>query len=339
MAYRIFRGEDQATEIDGRLAQSDQNALVQAFRNHSLIPTELPLRQGWGTLGAHSILRSNSFAVDVSRGLKLLFEYDVKFSPPVSSERVKRGIFELLEASPAYATHKGFVAHDFSAKLIASRELSQPAVFEVPLSDKDHSEPSNLGSTSYSVELTFARAIEISALMSNLAGDLQYRDIDIAPALSALNIVLAQHPRRNAVMVGPNSFFFPAEKFDLGGGLEAWKGLYSSVRTVYKQLMVNVNVTTTALYSEGNLANAMMEVKEREGFAMIGVFLRGVRVVTTHLQHRKTVKKLARRNLTAKQHRIMWEEGNKEVTVEEYFTLSALYLPFFEAMLKHLGRV
>jgi len=44
-------------------------------------------------------------------------------------------------------------------------------------------------------------------------------------------------------MVGRNRFFFPtaADPFDLGGGLEAWKGFYSSVRPAHKQLMVNVN--------------------------------------------------------------------------------------------------
>ena len=44
-------------------------------------------------------------------------------------------------------------------------------------------------------------------------------------------------------MVGRNRFFFRTanEPFSLGGGLEAWKGFYSSVRPSHNQLMVNVN--------------------------------------------------------------------------------------------------
>lgn len=66
------------------------------------------------------------------------------------------------------------------------------------------------------------------------------------PVISALNIVLAAHPNRSGgggVMVGRNRFFFrnAARPMDLGGGLEAWKGFYSSVRPSHKELLVNVN--------------------------------------------------------------------------------------------------
>lgn len=60
-----------------------------------------------------------------------------------------------------------------------------------------------------------------------------------------MNLILAVHANRigGGVMVGRNKFFFadsnpPAQ---LGGGLEAWKGFYSSVRPAHHQLMVNVN--------------------------------------------------------------------------------------------------
>lgn len=79
-----------------------------------------------------------------------------------------------------------------------------------------------------------------------LQGQAQYRDYDIMPVISALNVILAAFPNRSGgkgVMVGRNRFFFPtaAQPFSLGGGLEAWKGFYSSVRPAHNQLMVNVN--------------------------------------------------------------------------------------------------
>jgi eukaryotic translation initiation factor 2C len=44
-------------------------------------------------------------------------------------------------------------------------------------------------------------------------------------------------------MVGRNKFFMPnsSVSMPLGGGLEAVRGFYSSVRTAHKALMVNVN--------------------------------------------------------------------------------------------------
>lgn len=82
---------------------------------------------------------------------------------------------------------------------------------------------------------------------SYLHGDAQYRDYDIMPIISALNVILAAYPNRsagNGILVGRNRFFFRdtvLAPVPLGGGLEAWKGFYSSVRPAHNQLMVNVN--------------------------------------------------------------------------------------------------
>jgi eukaryotic translation initiation factor 2C len=79
-----------------------------------------------------------------------------------------------------------------------------------------------------------------------LQGDPQYRDFDIMPIISLFNVILGAHPNRSGgggVLVGRNRFFFRSamQPFSLGGGLEAWKGFYSSVRPTHNQLMVNVN--------------------------------------------------------------------------------------------------
>jgi hypothetical protein len=83
-------------------------------------------------------------------------------------------------------------------------------------------------------------------LLSYLEGAAQYRDYDILPIISALNLILSAHPNRSGgsgVMVGRNRYFFAGAEppVSLGGGLEAWKGFYSSVRPSHNQLMVNVN--------------------------------------------------------------------------------------------------
>ena len=88
---------------------------------------------------------------------------------------------------------------------------------------------------------------------------------DFMPVVNAMNIILSSHPNRatgGGVMVGRNKFFHPSPAVPpvpLGGGLEAWRGFYSSVRPAWKQLMVNVNVCTTAFYTPGNLAEKMVE--------------------------------------------------------------------------------
>jgi len=123
-------------------------------------------------------------------------------------------------------------------------------------------------------------------------------------------------------MVGRNRFFFRSggvRPVSLGGGLEAWKGFYSSVRPAWKQLMVNVNACTTAFYQPRNLAVAMIEFEQSSFGAQPATFVRGVRVKTTHLGYKKTVKKLAR--TTARLHK--FDSGDfGTVTVEQYFKKS-----------------
>jgi eukaryotic translation initiation factor 2C len=79
------------------------------------------------------------------------------------------------------------------------------------------------------------------------------------PNLSAFNLIVASFANRingGGVMVGRNRYFFPtaAEPFDLGGGLEAWKGFYSSVRPAHKQLMVNVNGMLSWIFHQSSLS-------------------------------------------------------------------------------------
>ena len=162
---------------------------------------------------------------------------------------------------------------------------------------------------------------------SFLAGE--DRAYEVLPIISALNLVLSAFPSSPAgqgVMVGRNRFFFRSggvRPVSLGGGLEAWKGFYSSVRPAWKQLMVNVNACTTAFYQPQNLAMAMRQFEESSFGAQASTFVRGVRVKTTHLGYKKTVKKLAR--FTARQHK--FDSGDfGTVTVEQYFKKS-MFVP------------
>ena len=148
------------------------------------------------------------------------------------------------------------------------------------------------------------------------------------PVVSALNLILTAYPSRAAgggVMIGRNKFFHSSaadHSISLGGGLEAWSGFYFSVRPAHKQLMVNVNVCTTAFYTPGNLATRLQEFMNHSFDARPTAFVKGLRVVATHLGYRKTIKKAA--NVSARQHKFT-AEGLGEVTVEQYFAKSRFF--------------
>ena len=85
--------------------------------------------------------------------------------------------------------------------------------------------------------------------------------------------------------------------------------------------MVNVNTCTTAFYQPQNLAMAMIQFEQSSFGALVSTFIRGVRVKTTHLGYKMTVKRLARFN--ARQHKF-YSEDFGAVTVEQYFKKSIL---------------
>jgi eukaryotic translation initiation factor 2C len=234
-------------------------------------------------------------------------------------------MFGLLDVHPDFQIYRTATAHDFSAKMVAAKPLPQPLTFEISYFEEDDSgrgraEREGTRKT-YALDITYIQPIPLDGLRAYLAGDPSARSTDVAPVLSALNIILAQHPMRNGVLVGRNRYCFRAEAFPLGGGFEAWKGFYSSVRPTFKSLMVNVNGETTVLCGEGKLANAMFDFKSATFGARIDAFLQEVRIQTTYLGHKKNVKRTCR--FAAKTYRFEWDElGGKSVTVEEYFQRS-----------------
>lgn len=318
--------EGQPANIDPRLADSAEDRLILSFKSLSLRQDAMPPRPDYGTKGKSIKLRTNYFPIRVPKGP--LYEYDISITPTqgVSNRRVKRRIFQLAENTEDWASNglTGRVAHDSSAKMVAADVLPQPLSITVPYYEEDDDRgETDRGGKEYVLAINYIQPLETDGLQQYLVGHADYRNFDILPVISALNLVLSAHPNRTqpgaGVMVGRNRYFFPSASppYSLGAGLEAWRGFYSSVRPSFNQLMVNVNVCATAFYSEGNLAEAMNAFEQASFGARMSAFVQRIRVKTDHLGHQKTVKRLAKFN--AKQHKFEAQELGGIVTVEEYF--------------------
>lgn len=152
--------------MDQRLLDGSQEALVASFKQLTLKPNDLPSRPGFGTIGKAIKLRTNFFPVQTSD--RPVFEYDVAITPAAgtAARRVKRRIFQLAEATPAWQHYglRGTVAHDSSAKLIASTQLPQPLAITVPYYDEDESGP-RPGGKEYTLTIKFIQELELQSLM------------------------------------------------------------------------------------------------------------------------------------------------------------------------------
>jgi eukaryotic translation initiation factor 2C len=73
----------------------------------------------------------------------------------------------------------------------------------------------------------------------------------------------------------------------------------------------------------------MMDFRNASFGARVNVFVKGVRVKTTHLGYKKTVKALS--NVNAKQHKFeVAEFGGASMSVETYFKRSSISCVFYD---------
>jgi hypothetical protein len=149
-------------QLDARLTDRSEDALVASLRSLTLQGDEIPLRPGFGTLGRPITLRTNFFPVRIPKGP--IYEYDIAITPVAgtANRRVKRRIFQLAEQTNDWASAglRGTVAHDHSAKLVSAKKLKQPLTIRVPWSEEG--EPPN--GREYALAIKFVQNIDTSAL-------------------------------------------------------------------------------------------------------------------------------------------------------------------------------
>jgi eukaryotic translation initiation factor 2C len=169
------------------------------------------------------------------------------------------------------------------------------------------------------------------AFVRFLEADTSQRNYDPGPLIAALNLVLSMQASRTGVRVGKNRHFFtPEERNMIGPGVEAWRGFYSSIRPVYKNLMVNVNVCMTAFVEGRNLGDAIREFRygSQGGFPDLKALFgkSNIKVRTLHNGYKKPLKSIG--NKTAAQQTFL-EDGN-QTTVANWFRRSEFLFRFKE---------
>lgn len=351
----------------------------------SLADFQLPLRPGHGVKGAVVYLRTNYFKITINPGKKL-FKYTLtltaKYKEPPKKDtpkekakqplippersRKRRQALALLFQLPDFRSIGHGVATDYGTNIITSKEL--------PLDDDNtkeynvvYREVEDRGPASnpiiYTFRITYVGLVPTTELLRYLASTPTDPSnfIEKDDAIQALNIIVARTPNFNpgVFQSGNNKFFHyptdPNTYDDLGGGLIAVRGYYSSVRTSTLRTLLNVNAQTSPFYPAVNVVDLMVK-HGRDDWVALEAFLHLLRVKTNYMKHNdgteevkvKTIlgfsqqwenvlddkgkvatdkkgKALQRRNfqiepLNAQQVSFKCEEfGNKTFTIEKYF--------------------
>ncbi|KAF2800170.1 Piwi-domain-containing protein [Melanomma pulvis-pyrius CBS 109.77] len=278
-----FWGNGTFPQPDTKITNVEDSSVVNSLST-ALATTStdfsVPQRPGYGNLGRSIVLWTNYFELKSLESDVDLYRYSVSIFPDDSdlkSRKKKRLIQLLLERTPFSDV---ISATDGAQVIITTKKVSLPGKrqeFNVewyPEDGRPHPTPV-VGEESW---ITVRRARNAYRLRVEETGTLSLQELmkDLSQSttqyplksetIQALNIILSQGPQSDPriVNVGQNKLYpfgsHPQmETRDLGLGLRALRGYFSSVRTGVNRILVNVNVSTGTFYKEGSLLNLMRE--------------------------------------------------------------------------------
>lgn len=245
---------------------------------------DFPLRPGYGTKGQRVVLFANYFHLKPNNGI-VLYRYHVHVSPPATGKKLGQIVQCLLEHDDM-AEWRGDTVTDFRSTIIACRKIKE-------LKEKYDVQYRSEGETvaqaqapSYLIRITASGSLDLDELVDYLCSTntsgLPYQSK--AEVLQALNIFLSYYAKSSAgiATIGAGRSFNVAasDSADLGSGLKAIRGYFSSVRTGTTRLLVNVNVSNGVFYNSGSLIKLINEFGNEN--PKLGNFLKKLRIHTSH---------------------------------------------------------
>ncbi|KAF2493554.1 Piwi-domain-containing protein [Lophium mytilinum] len=274
------------------------------------VTDRLPRRPGYGTLGKKIVLWANYFPLTpTEQSKKYLYRYSVAFQPEGTATpkpKKKRLIEMLLSQAP----FQGIVAASDGAQIIVTTDkvaLNGRQSFDL-VWHAEGAEPMPPPTAGEPAARTAARKRNLRKLLVEELPTVSIEDLikDISfqggggyyplrmETIQALNILLSQGPasKANHAVGGGNKFYPFANpelvQANLGEGLVALRGFYSSVRTGVRRIIVNINVATGAFYKPGPLMNLLTEFNggppaNQAQSARIAAFARKLRIKTRYL--------------------------------------------------------
>jgi eukaryotic translation initiation factor 2C len=257
------------------------------------IDAKFPVRPGYGTRGEKVTLWTNYFELIPGPDL-LLYRYHVAVDPAATGKLLSQ-IIRLLLGLPQYAEFQHDIVTDFKSTLISHRRFNfDMAETTIQYRSEGEDEP-RANAKTYKVRVEETGTFTVSELTDYLAStNVSTAYTEKLPMLQALNIFLGHYAKCSPTIaaVGSSKSFSlsPASaKWDLGAGLFAIRGFFSSVRVAACRILVNINVSHGAFYD----AIPLDQLIDRYGSAnrfdkhKLQKFLGKLRVKTIHLTEKK----------------------------------------------------
>ncbi|KAF2841797.1 Piwi-domain-containing protein [Patellaria atrata CBS 101060] len=276
------------------------------------LDNRLPLRPAYATQGTPIILRTNYFNLKLASGKDPVFyRYVVDITPVLDHRRKKRRLLQMLLQQPPFNANA--CATDYASIIITAQkiDLKDNNRFEIVLHEAGENAfpPPTAGEPqeridarrrrTHTLKVEFQTSFTTSGLFNYVKSSAPGTPFDKkAEVVQAMNIVLCRAPNTmQHITPTLENVFYPSglhqgvQAHDLGKGLQALRGYYSSVRLATGRVLINVNVSHAAFFNSGpllSLFESFLSGVEKTGQNLrdLQTFIKGLRVRTGYTKEK-----------------------------------------------------
>ncbi|OCK86160.1 Piwi-domain-containing protein [Lepidopterella palustris CBS 459.81] len=309
------------------------------------LPPTLPSRpQKFNSQGKEISVTLNTFNV-LQLPTRPVFQYDVT----IGKGDEKRGLIKKIWESKTVKAQLGvnnMWLYDGNKLAWSMMDISRPELRIVVDIDKEENrqniKPDKVGKNIHKVFIRKTKKVDFAGLSHFLEGKASWSN-DCIDTINFLDHVMREWPSQRYTQIKKSFFQRGEQRFSLGQGIEAFKGVFSSLRPVLndkggKGLTVNVDVANGTFWTAQPLGQALGAVFNASGIADLqGKFrnakndwdksffkkdlnrFRKLHVVDTHRpdkQHAWCIDKFIVQDCSEKK---FTDGDGKNMTIEEYF--------------------
>ncbi|KAF2031818.1 Piwi-domain-containing protein [Setomelanomma holmii] len=233
------------------------------------IPHALPQRpKNFNTYGKEVSITLNTFNVAKVPNT-VVYQYDINFTGDAQpTDYTKRVLLKKIWGSRAVKAALGepdsLWVWDGNKLAWSSKRLDRDD-FRIQV-DLDAEEERKLGKrgNKHTIHLRWTRKVDFSGLQAFLNGQASWSN-ECIDTINFLDHVMREWPSQQYTQIKKSFFQRGEQRFDLGGGVEAFKGVFASLRPVLddkfnKSLSVNVDVANGTFWRAQELTRAVGQV-------------------------------------------------------------------------------
>ncbi|KAH0563129.1 hypothetical protein GP486_002298 [Trichoglossum hirsutum] len=221
-----------------------------------IIPTALLQRKGWNTEGQQIAIQVNSYKI-LNWPTKKVYQYDVLIGSGIERRALIKKVWHSNVVKERIGGTGAGWLFDGNKLAWSQQDLSmgptKEIVIPVDLDQEEGLNPREGRDNGFRVVIRKTGVVDLSAIRGYLDGTLEFNNA-VLQGINFLDHLMRETPSSKYTTV-KQSFFRKGEKrYSLGGGVEAFKGVYQSIRpTQGKSLTVNVDVSNGVFWTPSTL--------------------------------------------------------------------------------------